>query len=215
MPSFLEVFQDLHISAQESTRTALAVALVFHAKAPWRHISNAPAEQQKQGDIILMERSETEGIPAVRIMLWPTEVSYIVSNVVPTEVGSLTTALYNKILQEFSQLVAEPAVISVGGSLSLSSPNQSIAEWFDASTVQAFTRFSDLANKSTGASHPSDATRWKAFVINAHLSGRKIDTDLFFRWLFEIEHFPEEIAHDLASVYDFSRDLLQQYDETH
>ncbi|SDA60787.1 MULTISPECIES: hypothetical protein [unclassified Janthinobacterium] len=215
MSSSLEVFQDLYIYVHKAERGKLAEALISHAKSPWNHVSDAPIEQQDQGEIILMERSETLGTPSARIMLWPTEVGYIVSNVVPTSLGSLTIGLYNQILQEFLMLVASPAAISIGCSATLSAATQSITDWFDAHTSHAFTRFSNLANKSTGASHPKDAERWIDFIISAHRNESKADTDLLFKWLYEVEQFPQEIAHDLASDYAFSRDLLQRYDELH
>lgn len=209
----LEVFQTLSIPVEESGRDALAAMLILHAKAPWRHVSKASPDQRQQGNIVWMERSATDDLPAARLMLWPTESGYTVSNVVPTEIQELTTPLYNEILQEFAREVASPAASSVGCTVSLTKPTQSPDDWFDPSTVGLLASFCNLANKATGASHPLDAMRWQDFLISAHRGGQnKVDSDLLLRWLVEVERFPEDIGEDLALQYSFAIDLLRRYD---
>ena len=98
-------------------------------------------------------------------------------------------------------------------SAKLSRQWQSLDEWFSPSTAQALRRFSNSANKSTGASHPRDQERWMEFLISAHHDGSDIDSDLLYRWLHEVEGWQEDGARDLLMDYDFARTLLGHYDQ--
>jgi hypothetical protein len=76
-------------------------------------------------------------------------------------------------------------------------------------------RFSRSANKSTGAAHPWTGARWYAFIIATHHTSKRLDTDQLVRWLVEVEHWSEDIAHELAIDYEFALGLLEQYDQSH
>lgn len=74
-------------------------------------------------------------------------------------------------------------------------------------------RFSGAANKSTGASHPSDERRWFDFIVAVHRAGDKLDAARLARWLHEAEGWDEDSAHKLAGNYETSLALLTHYDE--
>ncbi|MBB4364997.1 hypothetical protein GGD65_006061 [Bradyrhizobium sp. CIR18] len=78
-------------------------------------------------------------------------------------------------MQEFECLIAKPASSSTGFVVELSSPRQSLEEWVSPEAAKALEAFSDLANKSTGSSHPLDQPRWLRFLILAHRSAQKLD----------------------------------------
>jgi hypothetical protein len=91
---------------------------------------------------------------------------------------------------------------------------EQIEDKLSQSAFDALTRFSALANKSTGASHPYDRQRWFDFVIQAHLESSDLDSDFLERWLIESEDWPQDQASDLAIEYDRSRALLARFAET-
>lgn len=213
MSASIEVFQDLMIASSTSQMAALEKLLITRAKAPWRHRAEEISEPQEHGTVLFMEREEDTTLPAARLVLWPSEVGYSVMNVVPLKVGQLDRATYNALLQEFTEQVAVPAATGLKLSAKLSRQWQSIDEWFSPSTAQALRRFSNSANKSTGASHPRDQERWMEFLISAHHDGSDIDSDLLYRWLHEVAGWQEESAGDLLMNYDFARTLLGHYDQ--
>lgn len=103
---------------------------------------------------------------------------------------------------------------SSGIELVLTSTDQTIEDWTDHDTASALKRFSSLANKSTGRSHPLDEERWLDFIISAHHGGRSLDPEQLSRWLIEVERWSDDIAHDLASEYSMGMALLDRYDRT-
>ena len=65
----------------------------------------------------------------------------------------------------------------------------------------------------SGSSHPSDFKRWADFLIQVHRDQSPLDGATLRRWLMEIERWPADTAYDLVDEYEFSRDLLNAYDE--
>ena len=140
---------------------------------------------------------------------------YKVSNVIPVVSGELGIDGYNRALQDFVESVVRPASLHSGLMYSLSGEVKTISDWADKATCDALMRFSRLANKSTGRSHPSDEGRWLAFLIEAHSTGASLSTEQLAKWLIEVENWPLEIAWELGFEYGLSRSLLAKYDETH
>ncbi|BBB59543.1 hypothetical protein UNDKW_1270 [Undibacterium sp. KW1] len=214
MSEVLDVFQNLFIHRSKSSREELRQNLIDHAVFPWTHVSDEEGEEVEYGEILLMERAENGKLPGVRIGLWPTVDGYSILNIIPIKTGSINEKIYNEILQEFANLVVFPAIVDGNFSVHISKGYQSIDDWFSPTAVAAFKRFSNAANKSTGASHPLDNARWIAFLIDVHRNRQSVDSDFFFRWMVEIEGWSEEIAHHLVIQYEFAGVLLQKYDET-
>ena len=50
----------------------------------------------------------------------------------------------------------------------MTASDQSLEDWISEPAAAALRRFSGAANKSTGASHPSDQARWFAFIVAMH-----------------------------------------------
>jgi hypothetical protein len=214
MTSTIEVFQDLHITGPASQMAALKKELSDYAVAPWRYVVDEPVEEQEHGTIMFMERSEDATLPGARLLLWPSVAGYSVLNVVPTKLSSFDYATYNALIQEFVELVATPASRELEFKIQLSKQQQSIEDWFSPSTAQALQSFSRLANRSTGASHPLDQRRWMDFLVAAHAERSKADSEFLYRWLHEVERWPEDTAHELLNDYDFALGLLTRYDES-
>ncbi len=134
-----------------------------------------------------------------------------VSNIVPREVQQLTFDQYNHTLNEFETRFAKPAADSIGVRVELSSPEQSIKDWLSPESAKLLRAFSHGANKSTGSSHPMDRGRWYDFLIALHRSGENPNVGLLHRWLVEEEQWPDDIALDLVSEYEFARGLLDRF----
>lgn len=215
----VQVFQDLYLRHPMGSKT-IRSTLLQAAAGRWIHSAHKEEKIRHTAggqliDVIAFERPTTEGFPGVTLwMLEDGKDGYKVSNVVPIQLGQLGVAGYNAALVDFASTVVSPVIKSSGIELVLTSADQSIEDWTDPATASALSRFSSLANKSTGRSHPLDEERWLDFIISAHHGGRPLDPEQLSRWLIEVERWSDDIAHDLASDYSMGMALLARYDRT-
>jgi hypothetical protein len=128
--------------------------------------------------------------------------------VVPQQQHQLTYREYNGILEEFCERLLRPIAERSGLRVELSATQADLRHWLSAGAAERLRRFSALANKSTGASHPSDRERWNDFVVAAHRDGSNLDATTLRRWLIEVEGWPPEVADQLAIEYEYGRELL-------
>lgn len=155
-----------------------------------------------------------------------------VTNIVPLQKNQLTIDEYNQLLDLFYNDIARvyrdthDGIKVVGPSSDQFDPLDYISE--DA--LKKLTLFCNLANKSTGASHPCDEERWFDFICQTVDDGKIFDYDTLFKFLQDEEywgkkengflgvigHFAwsEEHAGDLALEYDNYVRILQYYKNT-
>ena len=213
----IEVFQDLHLkgtAALESIRSNLLAKV----RLPWRHDLEREEDLRDHAgddeDVIVFVRDVVDDIDEAALVLWQDGAGYKVSNIVPRNVGELGIRKYNAILCDFATRIAEAAAPAGGFSVELSSSYESLDDWMDSGPADALRRFSHLANKSTGATHPRDKERWQTFLIAAHRASRRLDTDQLERWLIEVDGWSGDPARELVLEYEFALGLLDQYDRS-
>lgn len=212
-PRSLEVFQDLTLTSTSGGTSAVREALLSVIRSPWRHAQAREAEGRRYSteEMIALERDASNGFPAIGFFLVAsTPQAYRVANIVPRESGELGIRLYNHILQNFVASF-EAAFAGANIAISVTSPQQSLADWMSEGSARLLQRFSSCANKSTGTGHPLDRERWIEFLISAHGDPRD-SGDLLLRWLTEVEGWPEDGAFELVRDYELARDLLRTYD---
>lgn len=215
----IEVFQDLDLTCAGTT-IAVADVLKQHARPPWRHAPEfeamvAESSLGDAGKYLVFERTASGHLRAARLVLYRAEGSYRIANIVPTDEGrSLGERGYNDVLNDFVEWVLKPCEAS-GVSMTLTSRLQRITDWTSPEAAEALRLFSAAANKSTGASHPMDAERWRTFLIADHRAKGTLSSDKLRRWLVEVEHWPEEEAWDLIIERENALELLEHYDHIH
>jgi hypothetical protein len=150
--------------------------------------------------------------PAADLFLARDYGRFKVTNIVPEKAGSLSRSQYNAVLNEFAEQAIRPAASALGLEVSVTDEHAPITRWLSAEATLLLRQFSENANKGTGSSHPLDFSRWAAFLIQAHRDGSELDAQTLLRWLVEEEDWPEDTADRLAIEYEFSHELLQQYD---
>lgn len=211
----IEVFQELRLK-RITSREAVREALLRMLGSPWSHLADREQEvsscSTEEDDVLVFARERVGDVDPSVLLLWSDNDEYKVVNIVPAEVGSLGITKYNTILRDFSLRVAEPAARGGAFEVELSTPYESVEDWVDKDVAVALERFSRLANKSTGNSHPRDKDRWCAFLITAHRSPRTLDSEMLMRWLIELEGWPADTAQGLAIDYEFGLELLSHYD---
>lgn len=217
MAEKLEVFQDMAIRGPIAKRPELREALIAAAIEPWRVDLERSAEVARNAvtpeDVVLFRRDAGQNHPAAGLTLWGTEDGYYVPNIVPLEMGSLTFAQYNAVLADFIARIAAPVTAQFGFTISTTEPRQTLDDWLSPDATLKLKRFSGAANKSTGASHPSDQRRWFDFLIAVHRGGDKPGADRLARWLHEVDGWGEDSAHRLAGDFETAIDLLAYYEE--
>lgn len=135
-----------------------------------------------------------------------------VCNIVPKSDRRLSYESYNQIISSFERFAsavaaeADVSVIVSGGMLD-------IAEYLSPKSLNLLVRFSDLANKSTGSSHPLDQRRWFEFLLEVHRESSKLTSYELNRWLVEERYWPPDGASSLVSEYEQGRALLQFAEE--
>lgn len=213
----LEVFQDMAIRGPIERRPELRKALIAAAIEPWCVDLERSEEVARNAvtseDVILFCRDADPDNPAVGLTLWGTEDGYYVPNIVPLKAGSLSFAQYNAALTDFIERIAAPVTAKFGFTISTTKARQALGDWLSADAELKLKRFSGAANKSTGASHPSDQRRWFDFLVAVHRSGAQPGSDRLARWLHEVDGWDEDSAHNLAGKFEAAIALLAYYDE--
>ena len=208
----IEVFQDLCLIIDGGSPRDLRSTLRQHAKAPWRH--SEQHERMLGDDMITFEREAGGDIHASTLTLWERPSGFSVANIVPRDINELGVTGYNDVLNDFVSRVVEPASEESTFSFSVGKREQCITDWTSQEAAHALSRFSATANRSTGASHPSDQQRWFEFLFAVHRATREMDTHALGRWLVEVEQWPSEIARDLMLEYELGIALLKAYDQS-
>ena len=135
-----------------------------------------------------------------------------VANIVPIEQQQLDYDQYNYILNEFYERFAQSAANELQIESKLTPDEEGIDNWFSPIVEEKLTKFSRLANKNTGNSHPSDEQRWLDFIVTSHQNNSSISSEILQRWLTEIEKWSDEVSWNLVSEYESARKLLEFYD---
>lgn len=218
MSTSIEVFQDLYLRAASASSGAIRAAVLSNVCRPWRHEASRESEFRNSGlsddDVIALLREPTDDLPGAGLVLWQELNGYRVANIVPTVSGELGIATYNALLQDFVERVARPASQAGDFQIESTATHQTLDDWVDVETARSLRRFSNLANKATGAAHPLDEKRWFEFVVTAHRHSADLDPARLVRWLIESEGWPEDGARGLARDYEVGRALLKAYDQT-
>jgi hypothetical protein len=146
-----------------------------------------------------------------------TKSSLYVSNIVPKN-GELSIDQYNCVLEEFYEKLLKPVAESLGLEYQLTSDTEDIEDWVSKNwisleTAEKLKKFSRLANKYTGSSHPVDQRRWFDFLIVAHKKRESLEANTLAQWLVS-EGWLDADADDLSVEYTFARSLLTAYDES-
>lgn len=213
MATEIEVFRDMSLHGPSEKREELRAALVSAVSGDWdvdlKRSAEVKSSALTDADVVLFRCAANHKHPAAGLTLWETPDGYYVPNVVPLVFGSLTKGEYNAVLQEFIEAIAQPVAKRLGFELRATEARQALADWVSEEVGTKLKRFSGAANKSTGASHPSDEKRWFDFIVTAHRRSERLDPGTLFRWLHEVEGWDEEAAHKLAADYENGRALLK------
>lgn len=205
----MKTFRDLFIHLEGHSVEELVSLLTDRCHPPWtRETSKEEDLPGLSPKMFCFERSADEQLPGAALFITNKEADvWYVPNIVPTETGELGYDTYNKILLEFKNSVLHPAVENTGIKVNVTEDHVFIKDVAGHDVEAALIQFSNLANKSTGSSHPRDRERWFRFLVLANNKEADLSGELVIRTLVELG-WSEERAYDLGIEFEFSQELL-------
>lgn len=157
------------------------------------------------------------------------EGSFRVVNIVPLQKNQLSIDEYNAVLDLFYNDIIVPNRSKML-EIKINAPESDIFDplkYISKEALSKLEKFSNMANKSTGSSHPCDEERWYDFICQTVVDGKVFDYDTIFRFLKDEDYWgtrekgfigsmgrfawDEEHAAELASEYDNNVRILQYY----
>lgn len=147
------------------------------------------------------------------LWLWLGNSSVEIFNIVPLIGNHLEFSEYNYILESFHKSIVEQLSATYSLKIEISKPFFDIADVATTESIDALKSFSESANKSTGHTHPCDFRRWCEFVISSYRAEKHIGVSDLMNWLIE-NGWADDMANELALDYEYSLDLLDQYEHS-
>jgi hypothetical protein len=135
-----------------------------------------------------------------------------ITNIVPTETGSLKYEEYNSILDNFNNQVVLPAARQVGVDVITTPAYVDMENIVGRETYEKLLFWEITANSNSGNEHDLDFERWASFLTSAFTYKSKITAQLLERWLLEDKGWIDgELVQRLGSEFEYGIDLLNYY----
>jgi hypothetical protein len=210
----MKAFRDLYVHLNGADIEDFVEKLARQCPSPWkRRLDKEKDIESLIGKGFCFERGKKTKSPSAALFLFPkNDDIWHVSNIVPIDVRELSYDQYNEVLEEFLESIVEPVIAGTNIRTEMTSNEITVGSVAGKSVEEALVRFSNLANKSTGSSHPKDRQRWFEFLLLANEAPSKLNADLVIRALIELG-WSEDRAYELGSQFEFADDLLSYFRE--
>ena len=215
----MKQFKELYVSGPEDQLLALIDSVSTRLPTGWRRDTEAEARFSAAAggrkDLgFAFSRDAKRGDPKAGLFITGEERKLNVTNIVPLATGELSLVQYNRILDEFAEMLRAHLTSHNQLKMRVTSDNAAITEYVSSDAAELLKHFSNLANMATGPGHPLDFERWVRFLIQVHTEDSALKGHFLSRWLVEELGWPPDRADDLVSDYEFARDLLRAYDRS-
>ena len=207
----METFRELEVRGEASELADAVDAIERNIPTGWSRNRSVEAHTSIiPGRLVRCFTSEANAShPSGHVLLAMMDDGLLqVNNIIPAASYQLSLKEYNAILADFFERVIEPFAERFGLDCHLTGAEVGLEDWMPKETADLLERFSTLANRGTGASHPDDRERWNAFVLSAQRTRTRFDPSNLRRWLVEVEGWSPEVADQLALEYEYGRELL-------
>jgi len=228
----MKIFRELYFRGEAAQLERFVDDIAQYANLEWRYgRENKPSSSWVYFDYLGRDVEPARVcIPASKHALLRKELK--VTNIVPLHKDQLSVDEYNEVLEKFYNDIIV-AYLESGCEIEISEPS---ADLFDPKTVItdiALTKleaFCNLANKSTGASHPNDQERWFDFICQTVDDEKIFDAGTFADFLQDESYWGKkedgfigvmgsfawdaDHAYQLATEYENACMLLQYYKRT-
>lgn len=205
----MKVFRDLYIRLNGAKVEDLIEQFTARCGDNWHRALDREQHAGSMGEkAFSFEHTAEDGLERAGLSLFQkVGDTWYVPNIVPLDSSQLSRDQYNKILENFLDTIVRPSIAGLPVTVELSGDVVILKDVVGEDVAALLQKFSVLANKSTGSSHPCDRNRWYDFLIAVQRKRISLDTDLLIHSLME-EGWSEDRAHDLAIEYEFAIGLL-------
>ncbi len=206
----MQEHQDLRLTG--NVETAINAVLAAAGSGDWNRREDLEENVRRMGAgrQHCFENSKMATRPVVWLHdLRPEQEAWRVGHV-GIDMGEGNVAECNEAVQSFHRW-ATPIMISAGGSISLSCPEQSPTYWLG----EELARTLGAAIMHGYPTHPADCERWNRFLVDIHkhkLEGSMAPSQLR-QWLIEDEEWDAGDAARIAIRYENGLELLRTYDQ--
>ncbi|HEX4265661.1 MAG TPA: hypothetical protein VH597_15100 [Verrucomicrobiae bacterium] len=210
----MEKFRELYIKVDEEHTGDFVAAVEAALTDGWSRASEAEDNARQHGvddrDFCYFLCDDRKGRQPAMVSIYRRDAETLyVSNVVPLAGFQLSHQQYNTVLQDFHDCILTKLHAKFPITFMLGSDQLRIERMMSPEAFKRLTQFSGSANKSTGSSHPKDCERWYAFLVTLNQTRHNLDAGSLLRWLIEVEQWPENVAQDLVSQFEFAMGLLK------
>lgn len=205
----MKTFQNLYIHLNGYDIETFVENLTKNCNSKWKRAfereENAKYFREKA---FSFEYFGNEELPNVGLTLFENENGdWYVPNIIPLQIREISIDEYNKLLEDFKSSLVNPAIDNTPIQVELTASEISLEDVIGKEATDTLKRFSALANKATGNSHPLDKERWFEFLITAQKSEKKPSFELLKTTLME-QGWSEEFSDELAFEFENGKELL-------
>lgn len=213
----MKTFKDLIVrNDSQSELQNILERVILNSPSEWIFLEELASDYSKnvskpKEQISCFESPEINGVKGyVWFVIWDNELK--VTNIVPTEPGSLSFDEYNAILDKFHQECINPIDIGDNSTLIVSEGKYNFKEIAGKNTFDKLIRWEKSCNHSTGNTHPMDFERWADFLCIAFNEKTKLTPDLLQRWLLEECNWnDDELVTKIVIDYEYGLSILEHY----
>jgi hypothetical protein len=215
----MQAFRDLRVIDAESNRSKLLIFLDTLRSEEVKGWLFLEEKAREYADNIYKDLREVAVFASPKICQRTATVWLILSgrevkitNIVPTETGSLSYDEYNAIFDKFYKELAAPAAKAAGVNLFSTPAEVHLEEVIGAETYEKLMIWEITCNSGSGIDHPMDFERWADFLTTAFTYKSKINAQLLQRWLIEDKGWQDhEVIERLGADFENGISLLDYY----
>jgi len=199
-------YPDLDIRFPAAKEEELVRQMQSRAKLPWKSASEGPVGRPVEPGSYYFHRAANRNAPACIVCIHRVSPGHLsANNIIPDTAKDLSIEVYERVLREFDEQVASPAVEACGGVSAQETSERRLEDYFSGSEIAALTRF--LESPGYG-SHPSDQCFWIDFILEVHRRDTRVHGDTLGRLI--KGRFPEDGIPRLVHDYDFALAVLRR-----
>ena len=128
-------------------------------------------------------------------------------NIIPSNSNKLSKEEYNFLLNEFVKVFINKTAADYKAEVLMTKPIMELKDYVDQDVYDALVIFSEMANKSTGHSHPMDEKRWCDFILVSASKERRLSVDYLEGWLMD-HGWSSDMSNELGLDYEYGLTLL-------
>ncbi|WP_407829344.1 hypothetical protein [Shewanella algae] len=210
----MKTFKDVFIKIDDKLIINFISEVTKNLERPWSRSYESEENSKYLGEISFsFKRAGDNTLPEAGLSIFREEKNnWYIPNIVPLEQSQLSYDEYNNIITDFYNSCLKPVALDLKIDIELTSDALTAEDILGDEANTLLEKFSSLANKSTGSSHPSDQKRWFAFIVETCRKQKYVNSFDLARVLSE-QGWSENSVQKLTTEYEFARDLIKYMEE--